>query len=195
MAVVLVVALAVANAVTYSSLRSFLYGRLDDQIDGVQLHAYNYLTTVNRRGLAPREQSLDERVSPDTYVMVLSHSGKVLLSSPSGTPANPDPRPLVPASLRPAPVPRSHHFGAYGGAYHSEKNDAAVGSVGTSGVLYRESAVDVPQGVLVVAESLNSTTDTLSSLVRVQIGASLAVLAVLCAIVLFTLRRGVRPLA
>ena len=41
MAVVLVVALAVANVVTYSSLRSFLYGRLDDQIDGAQLHAYN----------------------------------------------------------------------------------------------------------------------------------------------------------
>ncbi|HXR54311.1 MAG TPA: HAMP domain-containing sensor histidine kinase [Acidimicrobiales bacterium] len=194
MAVVLVVALAVANVVTYSSLRSFLYGRLDDQIDGAQLHAYNYLIAVSRRGYAPREQALDERVSPDTYVMLLSHSGKVLLSSPSGTPANPDPRPLVPASLRPAPVPRSHHFGAFGGAYHSENNDAAVGSVGTSGVRYRESAVDVPQGVLVVAESLNSTTDTLSSLVRVQIGASLAVLAVLCAIVLFTLRRGLRPL-
>jgi two-component system OmpR family sensor kinase len=100
---------------------------------------------------------------------------------------------LVAALLRPAPVPRSHHFGAFGGAYHSEPN-AVVGSVGSSGVRYRESAVDVPQGVLVVAESVNSTTDTLSSLLRVQLGASLAVLAILCAIVLFTLRRGLRPL-
>jgi len=70
----------------------------------------------------------------------------------------------------------------------------AGGGVGTSGVRYRVSAVDVPQGVLVVAESLDSTTDTLSSLVRIQIAGSLAVLAVLCAVVLFTLRRGLRPL-
>jgi len=193
MAVVLVVALAVANVVTYSSLRSFLYGRIDDQIDGSQLHAYNYLRTVAEHGRAPRAFSLDQRVSPDTYVLVLSHSGKVLVNVPSGPPDNPDPRPLVPASVRPAPVPRSHHFGAFGGAYHSEPN-AVVGSLGSSGVHYRESAVDVPQGVLVVAESVNSTTNTLSSLLRVQLGVSLAVLAVLCAIVLFTLRRGLRPL-
>jgi two-component system OmpR family sensor kinase len=197
MAVVLVVALAVANLVTYGSLRSFLYGRLDDQIDGAQLQAYNYLTFVSRHAVPPGtralEERLDQRVSPDIYVTVLTHSGKVLLSVPSGTQADPDPAPRLPASLRPAPVPRSHRFGAFGGAYHSESS-ADVGSVGDSGVRYRESAVDVPQGVLVVAESLNSTTDTLSSLLRVQIGASLAVLLALCAIVLFTLRRGLRPL-
>src|ERR1039458_681248 len=153
MAVVLVVALAVANLVTYSSLRSYLYGRLDDQIDGAQLQAYNYLTLVSRHATSPHikllEERLDERVSPDIYVTVLSHAGQVLLSVPSGPIAKPDPAPKLPASLRPAPVPRSHHFGAFGGAYHSESS-ADVGSVGNSGVRYRESAVDVPQGVLVV---------------------------------------------
>ena len=72
--------------------------------------------------------------------------------------------PAVPASLRPAPFPRSHHYGALGGAYHSEPDSSTSAASGTAGVHYRESAVDVPQGVLVVAESLNSTTDTLSSL-------------------------------
>ena len=51
--------------VTYSSLRSFLYGRLDDQIDGAQLQAYNYLTVTGpssppgsrRRGLSSAEAS------------------------------------------------------------------------------------------------------------------------------------------
>jgi two-component system OmpR family sensor kinase len=48
--------------------------------------------------------------------------------------------------------------------------------------------------VAIVAGSLNPTNATLSSLLRVQVLASLAVLAVLCAIVLVTLRRGLRPL-
>jgi two-component system OmpR family sensor kinase len=198
MAVVLVVALAVANLITYSSLRSFLYGRLDDQIDGAQLQAYNYLTHTSRDRFPPPvrvlKARLDGRVSPDTYVVLLSRSGHVLLTVPSGTQTAPDPMPLVPVSLRPAPLPRSHHFGALGGAYHAESNSTEVGSVGNSGVRYRESAVNVPQGVLVVAGSVNSTTNTLSSLLRVQIIASLAVLAALCALVLFTLRRGLRPL-
>ncbi len=202
MAIVLVVALAVAAVVTYSSLRSFLYGRLDAQLDGAQVQAYNYLAVRRPQLIAhnPRfhqsiafEQSqLDARVSPDLYVMVISRSGKVVV--PEDPANNPGPRPLVPRSLRPAPYPRHRHFGAAAGAFHSEPNSFDVGSLGRSGDRYRESLVSVPQGVLVVAAPLNSTTDTLSSLLRVQIGASLAVLAVLCAVVLVTLRRGLRPL-
>jgi two-component system, OmpR family, sensor kinase len=203
MAVVLVVALAVANTVTYSSLRSFLYGRLDDQIDGAQLQAYRYLTHTRpellarlhgRHGLSISAEAneLDARVSPDLYVMVVSHTGKVIV--PETPNPYPGPRPLVPKSLRPAPYPRSHHYGVLAGAYQSEPDSFDVGSVGHSGVHYREALVNVPQGVLVVAAPLNSTTATLSSLLRIQILASLSVLAVLCAVVLVTLRRGLRPL-
>src|SRR5579872_6771941 len=81
MAIVLVVALAVANAVTYSSLRSFLYGRLDDQIDGAQLQAYKYLTVIRPELLArhpgrvlsisAEANDLNNRVSPDLYVEVV----------------------------------------------------------------------------------------------------------------------------
>jgi two-component system, OmpR family, sensor kinase len=204
MAIVLVVALAVANFVTYSSLRSYLYGRLDDQLDGAQLQAYHYLAVhlsaleARHPGFHPtrnaEQTELDHIVSPDIYLMVLSRTGRVIADVPSGTPSAQDPRPEVPTSLRPEPFPRSHHYGALGGPYHSEANSADVGSLGKSGTRYRESAVDVPQGVLVVAESLNSTTDTLASLLRVQIVSSLALLAVLCAVVLFTMRRGLRPL-
>jgi two-component system OmpR family sensor kinase len=202
MAIVLVVALAAANFVTYNSLRSYLYGRVDDQLDGAQLQAYNYLAVhlpaveahrnLTTIGAGAEQDGLDSRVSPEIYVMVLSHAGQVLI--PEDPQINPGPRPLVPRSLRPAPVPRSHHFAAAGGTYHSEPNSADVGSFGKSGTRYRESAVDVPQGVLVVAEPLNSTTDTLGSLLRVQILSSLALLAVLCGVVLFTMRRGLRPL-
>jgi two-component system OmpR family sensor kinase len=201
MAVVLVVALAVANVITYSSLRSYLYGRVDEQLDGAQVQAFHYLTMVRPNeiarhfrssSLAIEQTQLDDRVSPDIYVMVVSHTGSVIVGEDPTT--NPGPKPIIPASLRPAPVPRSHHFGSRAGAYQSEPNSADVGSVGHSGTVYREEAVDVPQGVLVVAEPLNATTDTLASLLRVQLIASLAVLAVLCAVVLATLRRGLRPL-
>ncbi len=202
MAIVLVVALAVANVLTYSSLRSFLYGRLDDQLDGAQVQAYTYLAIQRPERLAhdPRfhnsiafeKAQLDSRVSPDLYVMVVSRSGSVVVPEDPGI--NAGPRPLVPRSLRPAPYPRLHRFGADAGAYHAESNSFDVGSVGHSGVRYREALVSVPQGVLVVAGSLSSTSATLASLLRIQIVASLGVLAVLCAVVLFTMRRGLRPL-
>jgi two-component system, OmpR family, sensor kinase len=202
MAIVLVVALAVANAVTYSSLRSFLYGRLDDQIDGAQLQAYKYLTVIRAELLArhpgrtlsisAEANDLNNRVSPDLYVEVVSRTGKVVVPDTPGPYTGP--RPLVPKSLRPAPYPRTHHYGAVGGAYQSQPDSFDVGSVGHSGLQYRESLVSVPQGVLVVADPLRSTSATLSSLVRIQILASLSVLAVLCAVVLITLRRGLRPL-
>ncbi len=203
MAIVLVAALAVANVITYSSLRSFLYGRLDDQIDGAQLKAYNFLAirlpeiVAHRHhpsGLRFVRSQLEDVVSPDIYLLVINRSGQVIVDQPSGSVSNPDPRPLVPASLRPTPFPRSHHYGALAGAYHSEANAADVGSIGRSGVQYRESAVDVPQGVLITAASLDSTTKTLASLLRIQIIASLLVLGVLVGIVLFELRRGLRPL-
>jgi len=201
MAIVLVVALAVADAVTYSSLRSFLYGRLDAQLDGAELQAYNYLAVRLpfmqahdhrfSHSLAFEQDQLDARVTPDIYVMVVSPSGKVLI--PEDPSVNPGPQPKVPRSVQPAPYPRLHRFAAVG-AYHAEADSVDVGSIGHSGIRYRESLVSVPQGVLVVAAPLNPTTATLSSLLRIQVIASLAVLAVLCAVVLVTLRRGLRPL-
>jgi two-component system OmpR family sensor kinase len=194
LAIVLAVGLAVANIIIYSSFRSSLYGRLDDQIDGGQLQAYRYLTSHFNHAIPVTDRGLDGHVDPDLYVFVLSHAGQVTLPVRSGPPNSPDPQPLVPAWLRPDPAPAKHHFGAYHGAFRSEPNIATVGSVGNSGIQYEESAVDVPQGVLVVAESLNSTNDTLASLLRVQIVTSILVLMALCAIVLVTLRRGLRPL-
>ena len=48
--------------------------------------------------------------------------------------------------------------------------------------------------MLVTAVSLNPTSDTLSLLVGVELGASLAVLAAICILALWTVRRGLRPL-
>ena len=84
MAIVLAVGLAVANIVIYSSFRSSLYGRVDEQLDGGQVQAYRYLTYAYTRDLAVTRVRLENHVSPDLYVMVLSRSGKTLVSAPSG---------------------------------------------------------------------------------------------------------------
>jgi two-component system OmpR family sensor kinase len=117
-----------------------------------------------------------------------------MLDDPSGSPFHPDPAPELPSSLRVAPSPGTHTFGRHHGTYRPEPGGVNVGAVGDSGARYRLQAVSLPQGTLVTAISLNPTNDTLSSLVRVELLASGAVLLALCILALWTVRRGLRPL-
>ena len=55
-------------------------------------------------------------------------------------------------------------------------------------------AVDVPQGTMYLALSLNPTNDTLASLRRVELLASLAVLVIMGVLALWLVRRDLRPL-
>src|SRR5271166_5869224 len=194
MAVLLVVGLAIADIVTYTALRSFLYGRVDAQLDATQHLAYRYLIFSEERGLPPTAQGLDNRISPDVYVILLGPDGKTTLVDPSGSTFHPDPAPEVPSSLRAAPNPRTHTFGRHHGTYRPEPDGVDVGAVGDSGARYRLQAVSLPQGTLVTAISLNPTNDTLSSLVRVELLASGAIVLALCILAMWTVRRGLRPL-
>ncbi|MGP8060641.1 MAG: sensor histidine kinase [Acidimicrobiales bacterium] len=194
MAVLLVVGLAIADIVTYTSLRSFLYGRIDAQLDATQHLAYRYLIYTEERGIVPTEQGLDNRVSPDVYVIVLGPDGRPVLEDPSGSPLHPDPQPALPRSLRVAPTPGTHTFGRHHGTYRPEPGGVIVGAVADSGARYQLQAVSLPQGTLVTAVSLNPTDDTLASLVRVELIASGAIVLALCVLALWTVRRGLRPL-
>jgi len=193
-AVLLVIGLAVADVVTYSSLRSFLYGRLDAQLESSQHLAVRYLRFADAHGLNPTEEGLDNRVGPDVYVLVLRPDGRLLLSRPSGSPDRPDPAPVLPAPLHIEPPSSGHAFSRRAGAYRPDPNAFLAPGPPGSGTAYRAQAVAVPQGTLVSAISLSSTNDTLSSLVRVELVASLAVLLALCLLALWTVRRGLRPL-
>ena len=133
MALVLVFGLAIADVVTYTALRSFLYGRIDAQLDASQHVAYRYLIFSEGRGLPPTPEGLDNRVSPDVYVMVLGPDGKTVLSDPSGSPFHPDPAPVLPASLRVAPSPANPTFGRRHGTYRPSANGLNVRAVGDSG--------------------------------------------------------------
>lgn len=143
MLVLLVAGLVTTDLLTSSSLRSFLLGRLDEQIDASQNQAYAYISQVYRRDISAGDRTpvtdpgtwlaelatkptggtsftghrpvaphlnaaaFAARVSGDSYVEVLSSSGKVLIRVPSGLAGNPDPAPALPtASSRSNTSPR-----------------------------------------------------------------------------------------
>jgi len=194
MAALLIVALSTASIVTYTTVRSFLLGRLDAQLDVAQHVAFVYLAAQSRAGHVPSERVLDNRVSPDVYLLLVGADGSILLNRPSGSTIHPDPQPVLPSALRPSSTPRQRTFGRRGGVFRPEPDSFTVAARGDPLAQYRAAALVVPQGVLVTAVSLNPTSATLNLLVDVELGASLAVLVAVCILVLWTVRRGLRPL-
>jgi two-component system OmpR family sensor kinase len=187
MAVLLVIGLGVADVVTYTSLRSFLYGRLDSQLAFAQRAAVRYLVFAHRRGRTVRSEAIGDRLNPDVYVMILGHDGMVIASRPSGPTLRPDPPPIVPKAVR-----LSHEIGTARGPYRPNPYNFTLQS--RHGVAYRADAARVPQGTVIVAVSLAQTDATMASLVRIEVGVSAAVLLAVCALALWTVRRGLRPL-
>ena len=189
MAVLLVIGVLVADIVTYTSLDSSLYGRLDSQIASSQRLGFRYLNLLAERNLKPSFKGFDSRINGDMFVILLGPTGKVVVSRPSTTGSSNklDPMPAVPGTFR----RQSKPSGSSGGVFHPNPNSFTLYAKGAS---YRAEAVAVPQGTLITGASLSSTTDTLDSLLRVELIVSLAVVAATVLLVLATVRRGLRPL-
>ena len=190
-AVLLMVGLAVAGLVTYMSVRSFLNGRLDEQIAASQHQAYDYLVHDRAEGRTPDDQAAQQPRGPRRLRRGARPGGTVVLDRPSGTPG--DPAPFLPADTRIQLSPRVHDFGRRSGVYQPQPDAFTTPAKGDHPA-YRAQAVAVPQGVLVTAISTESTEQTLSSLVRIELLVSLVMLAGLCVAALWTVRRGLRPL-
>ncbi len=196
-ALLLVVGLAVVDVVTYASVRSFLYGQADDTLDQQEALAFNYLEFAAARHTPVTAAELSHRVGTNVYLVLRDGQGQVVLRRPSGSPSRPDPAPILTENMPVQNVPdiyRRAHTGRYGGAFHPDPNSVSLQSKGDAGGQYRAVAVTVPQGTLVTALSLNPTNDTLNSLRRVELIASLAILVAMGALVLIVVRRGLRPL-
>jgi two-component system OmpR family sensor kinase len=194
MAALLIVGLLVADIATYVSVRSFLFGRLDEQLDVAQYQAYTYLLTSQQHGHQPDARGLELRVSPDVYVLLLDRHGHPLISVPSGSATDPDPRPAIGANLPVQRVPNPRTFGRQG-TYRPSDNTFEVGATGNHHqTQYRAEAVAVPQGTLLTAISVNPTEDTLALLFKIELGSSIAVVLALVVLGLWTIRRGLRPL-
>lgn len=188
MAVILLIGLVVTDLITYGSLRSFLDGRLDNQLGSSQRLVVRYLTYAERRGHAVDDRAIDDRVSDEVYVIVLSKTGRTVLVRPAEVePGHDEARPEVPRSVRLSSLALQQ-----GGAYKPNPDDFDLSA--KDGAQYRASAAAVPQGVVISAVSLAQTNATLSSLISIEVAVSLVVLVLLCALALWTIRRGLRPL-
>ncbi len=200
MALLLVIGLVVADLVTYASVHSFLYGQADSTLTQDEALAFNYVTFAAQRKVPLSESSLSRRVSTDVYVTVLNREGHVILRRPSGSQTQPDPPPILTRTIPVQQVPdiyRRHHgvrAGRYAGTFVPDPDAVVLGASGDPDGEYRTIAVTVPQGTLITSLSLNPTNDTLNSLRRVEIFASLAVLLAMGALALVVVRRGLRPL-
>ncbi len=198
MALMLVIGLVVADVVTYASVRSFLYGRADATLVQDEALAYGYLNYSASRGVSISKANISRRVSTDVYVILLDHQGKVVMRRPSGSPSTPDPSPIltkgIPVQHPPDFDGRHLEAGRFAGTFRPNPNAVVLGSQGDPDGAYRTIAVTVPQGTLITSLSLNPTNDTLSSLRRIELIASLVVLFALCVITTVLVRRGLRPL-
>ena len=197
MALLLVIGLLVADVVTYASVRSFLYGQADNTLAQNEALGFNYLTFSAERHLTLSQTALSRRVSSDVYLTVLDREGRVILRRPSGSPTKPDPAPILTKDIPVQQVPDIYsrvRVGRYAGPFHPDSSAVVLGSSGDPDGQYRTVAVTVPQGTLVTSISLNPTNDTLSSLRRVELLASLAVLLAMGVLVFAVVRRGLRPL-
>jgi two-component system, OmpR family, sensor kinase len=196
MSILLVAGLLVADIVTYVSVRSFLYGRADETLASSEGLAFNYVAFATMHKTALSASDLSRHVSPDVYVLIISPQGKVLVRRPSGSPARPNPAPLVTGRVPVQLVPsgNARKFGRYAGTFRPDPNAVIVGSKKDPDGEYRAVAVNVPQGTMFVALSLNPTNDTLGSLRRVEVVASIAVLLIMGSLALWLVRRDLRPL-
>jgi two-component system OmpR family sensor kinase len=196
MALLLVTGLLVADIVTYASVKSFLFGRADATLASSETLAFNYLTYASEHGSTVTDGDLSRHVSPDVYVILLNPEGHLLLARPSGSPTHPDPEPVQNGHI---PVQHVLHisttrFGRYAGTFRPDPDAVVVGSQGDPDGQYRAVAVTVPQGTLITALSLNPTNDTLNSLKRIELAASLAVVLAMSLLAAGMVRRGLRPL-
>ncbi len=179
------IGLIIGDAVTYSSLRSFLIQRVDTGLD-------NDHTGAAQAGIGPRGPGgpgFGGGGSSTDYLAVLSPAGKVLFSSPVphfyGTAAPPGP--LLPALIVVPPRPNDGP---------DRTSFFTVPSVKGGGSWRVRASID-PQATdtLILATSLNGVDGTLHRLFLIELFVTLGVLAGIVTLGLWLVRLGLRPLA
>jgi two-component system OmpR family sensor kinase len=179
--------LAVADVVTYTSLRSFLIKRVDQQLvaaQGPMVGALNQ--AAGQIGPGPGGQDRDAQLPPGTFGEVRDVSGDVVVKTTItyGEPA-PD-QPNLPATLP-----------DFGG---SNPTPFTVGAIGTSSEKYRVLTGTVSigpnreTGTLIVAIPLSEVARTTGRLLLVEGIVTLAVVFGLGFLSWWLVRRGLRPL-
>jgi two-component system, OmpR family, sensor kinase len=190
--VLLTCGLAVADLATWTELRSFLLGRVDQQLDSAHRRAEQSATYLLGGLGDPRARGAGRQFSADTpgvFAQVRDSGNRVVATSAWQGPDAPPGSPRLPERL---PDPGgSPHPGDLEGASYLTVPAARVG-----GPDYRVRVSPLPTvgGTLVVAMPLGDVADTLKRLLLVEVLVTGAVLAAALALGLWLVRLGLRPL-
>ncbi len=194
MIVLVALGLAAVDIITFTSLHSYLYGRVDDQLATTSRLVADFVFRADHRGFAVTPAALESRVSPDLYVELIGADGTVLVSRPSGSRDQADPSPTLPRTLSALAAPIAVGPSSANRPDHPSSTSIDVGSEGGHGPEYRLKATSLPGKTLVVATPLTQTNATLDSLGTIELAVSLGLLAGLAVLMTLLVRLGLRPL-
>jgi two-component system, OmpR family, sensor kinase len=185
--------LAAVDIITLTSLHSYLYGRVDDQLSAASHQMANFVVRADARAFAVTPESIDTHVGPDVYVELINPRTHLVISRPSDSGGGKDPAPALPPSL---PLATSGHAvrGRADQAYRPTSDSVTVASVGGRGPQYRLQSVSVLGNTVVVATSLTTVNATLDSLRTIELAVSLGLLVALLLLMTLLIRQGLRPL-
>jgi two-component system OmpR family sensor kinase len=203
--VLVTVGLLVADLATYSALRSFLFTRVDQQLDAAQ-------ASIER---APGDSGIEQlgAVAPRVFLQVYDREGQAgpffsgrgrfeKVFTPA-VPAKDVTQFAADATPVQQPAPDDHHAGSggpgdAGAAGHGQQaaRVLTVPSAEAGGPQYRVRLSALSGGnVLAVALPLDDLTGTLHRLFLIELFVTIAVVAIAAGIGLWLVRLGLRPLA
>ncbi len=188
------VGLAALDIITLTSLHSYLYGRVDDQLSAAGRQMAGFVDRANGRGFLITPASIGTHVDPEVYVELINPSTHVVVTRPSDSLGGSDPAPVLPTVLPILPPGHVSAVGHHDQVYRPSSGSVTVGSVGGHGPLYRLQAVSVHGETVVVATSLSSVNATLNSLRAIELAVSLGLLVALLILMTLLIRQGLRPL-
>jgi two-component system OmpR family sensor kinase len=181
------VGLIAAGGATYLALRSFLLGRVDQQLMAAR--------AAVGRGLrqSPTDTidtpTLDQVAPPVAFAEVRDAGGRVVALHVASSLSGSSPQPRLPAVLHPPPASRGGVPSREGAL---QFDTPALSGAGRYRVLV--SSLPASAGVLIVAVSLDDVNATLTRLVRVEVLIAAGLLAGLAVAAFWLLRTGLRPL-
>jgi two-component system OmpR family sensor kinase len=193
MIVLVALGLAAVDVITLSSLHSYLYGRVDDQLGSAGRLMTVFVVRADHRGFTITSAAIHARVSPEIFVELKSADGRVIVARASGSQNEVDPPPRLPSPLPIQTSLASGSGGRSGQAYHPSSASIDVPSVG-AGPEYRLQAISLPGETLIVASPLDSVNATLNSLRTIELAVSIGLLVALFILMTVLVRLGMRPL-
>jgi two-component system, OmpR family, sensor kinase len=194
MIVLVALGLAAVDVITLTSLHSYLYGRVDDQLNGASRLLTPFFSRAESRGVVVTSSAVQTRVSPDLYVELLDPKNAVLMARPSRTSDQLDPAPRLPVPLPVRAAPDPDRPGRRDRVYRPRSGTITVDSAVADGPVYRLQATSLAGETLVVATPLDSVEATLASLRNIEVAVSIGLLVALFLLMSILIRVGLKPL-